>query len=39
MAIALPQFDRMKRLRRKYGADFPNLNETDPQQLALQWKK
>src|SRR5262245_6493863 len=37
MAIALPQYDRNRRLRRKYGADFPDLN-VDPKKNSQAWK-
>ncbi len=37
MAIALPQYDKLTRLRRKYGQDFPDLGEKDKATLAQQW--
>ena len=39
MATGIEAMDKLTRLRRKYGKDFPDLAITDPKELGKQWQK
>jgi hypothetical protein len=39
VTLSLPTMDKLKRLRRKYGQEFPDLGEKDEERLAAAWRK